>query len=173
MEVFFLLIAIVCVFGICVLLPLLIRYLDGHDNRLKLFLLIPVVFIGITIYTAIYPSEDFYKEDFKEITGLDFPQAGSIVFKSASYPDQFGDYGSVSIVRISKEFLFELEGQLRDKGFKKTFERNGSNELDRALKEIGNREIEKEFSVEYERGIYYYVAFLSDKETIIVNRQSW
>lgn len=45
-----------------------------------------------------------------------------------------------------------------------------SGEIER---EIGTKEIEKAFSMTADGGIFYYVGFVSDKETIIVQRQSW
>jgi hypothetical protein len=172
MDIMVILTVITFLFGIVVLLPLLIRYLDRYDKRLKLFLLIPVIFIGVSVYTAIYPNDEFYQEDFREITGLEFPKDGDIIFKIASYPDQHGDYGSASIIKITKDFDVKLERQLIEKGFKENLERHGSNELDQAVKKIGDKAIEREFSSEHD-GHYYYVAFLSGRETIIVNRQSW
>ncbi|HEY3387109.1 MAG TPA: hypothetical protein VGK46_11405, partial [Saprospiraceae bacterium] len=91
---------------------------ENYDKRLKLIALIPLLTFGYFIYTSFFPPDSFYKEDFKEITGIDFPENGEITYKSATYPDQFGDYGSTSIVKVDKEFYEELEEQLLIKGLK-------------------------------------------------------
>jgi hypothetical protein len=134
--------------------------------------LIPVIIFGYFIYTAIYPLDNFYKQDFKEVTGIEFPENGEIIYKSADYPDQFGDYASVSIVKVDKDFYQTLPNRLNNKGLIEKVNDHGSSELDKAMTKIGNKEIEKEFSLEQDN-VFYYVAFLSDKESIIVNRSSW
>jgi amino acid transporter len=161
------------VFGLFVLLPIFIKFLNRKDKRLKFLLLIPTIYFVYSIYSAIYPPDSFYKQDFKEVTGIDFPERGEIIYKTASFPDHFGDYGSVSVIKVDKEFYSNLDKQLTIKGLRKTAERTGSPELDNALKEIKGKKIESEFSLEQGGGVYYYVAFLSDKETLIVCRQSW
>ncbi len=130
------------------------------------------------IYTAFFPTDSFYKEDFKEVTGIDFPENGEIMYKSSTYPDQFGDYRSTSIVKVDKEFYERLKGQLKTKGLvdyldEKEEDSSGpynSKEIDR---EIGVEKIEKAFSMTVESGVFYYVGFLSDRETLVVQRQSW
>lgn len=173
MGLIFILILILLVFGLVVLLPLLIKFLNRHDRRLKFLLLIPVIILSTFIYTAIYPLDNFYKQDFKEVTGIDFPDDGEIIYKTAGYPDQFGDYGSVSIIKVDKNFYERLPDQLKEKGLTETDERTGSVEFDKAMNKIKDKRIEKEFSLEVDGRVYYYVALLSDKESIMVYRQSW
>src|SRR6478736_6314403 len=97
-------VAVFVVFGILVLLPLFVKYLNRKDKRLKFLLLVPVIILGYSIYTAINPRDSFYEYDFKEVTGINFPKTGKIIYKIADFPDQSGDYGSVSIVKVDKEF---------------------------------------------------------------------
>ena len=173
MNLIFVLIGILFVFGLVVLLPLFIKYLNKRDKRLKLLLLIPVAYLAYSIYTAVYPSDSFYMQDFKEVTGVDFPDNGEITFKTAGFPDQFGDYGSVSIIKVDRKFYEGLPNQLLRKGLTEKSENHGSSEFDKAMTEIKDKKIEREFSFEKGGGVYYYVAFLSDKKSLIVNRQSW
>lgn len=151
-----------------VLLPLFIKFLNRKDKRLKFLFLIPLGFLVYSIYASVYPPDSFYRQDFKEVTGVDFPESGQIVFKTASFPDQHGDYGSVSIIKVDREFFEKLDKHLIAKGLTKCVKSFGSAELMIALKEIEGKTIEREFCVEYGLGIYCYVAFLSDKETLIV-----
>jgi hypothetical protein len=172
MEFIVLLFVIAFVFGLLVLLPLLIKHLNKRDKRLKLLLLLPLAYLVYSIYTAVYPPDSFYKIDFKEVTGVDFPSDAEIIFKTASYPDQFGDYGSVSIVKVDRKFYEELPAHLERKGLLEKSKSHGSVEFDEAMNRIKDKKIERQFSLEQVGG-YYYVAFLSDNESLIVNRQSW
>jgi hypothetical protein len=147
-----------------------------YDKRLRLIALIPILTIGYFIYTAFFPTDSFYKEDFKEVTGIDFPENGEIIYKSATYPDQFGDYGSTSIVKVDKEFYERLEGQLKTKGLKDNATNREDSEpfdLGEISKQIGAKRIEKAFSMTADGGVFYYVGFVSDLETLVVQRQSW
>ncbi|MFC5683817.1 hypothetical protein ACYE2N_01620 [Flavobacterium sp. MAHUQ-51] len=159
---------------------LILRFIKkrNYDKRLRLIALIPILINGYYIYTAFYPTDSFYKEDFKEVTGLYFPENGEIMYKTATYPDQFGDYGSTSIVKVDNEFYERLVGQLKTKGFsdniaKKEDDIGGPFDSAKIEMEIGKKEIEKEFSMTADGGIFYYVGFVSDKETLIIQRQSW
>ena len=159
---------------------LILRFIKkrNYDKLLRLVALIPMLTIGYFIYTAFFPTDSFYKEDFKEVTGIDFPEDGEIVYKSATYPDQFGDYGSTSIVKVDKEFYERLEGQLKIKGLvdnvgKKEEDLSGPFDSREIEREIGTNKIEKAFSMTADGGVFYYVGFVSDRETLVVQRQSW
>ena len=168
--------AVIIVVGVPIGLSFLILRIikkRNYDKRLKLIALIPILIIGYFIYTAFFPTDSFYKEDFKEVTGIEFPENGEIMYKSATYPDQFGDYGSTSIVKVDKEFYERLEGQLKTKGLADDKEDSGPFDFGKVSKEIETKKIEKAFSMTADGGIFYYVGFLSDKETLIVQRQSW
>jgi hypothetical protein len=154
---------------------LIYRFLKkkNYDKTLRLLCLIPFLILGFIIFRAVYPSNEFYQEDFKEVTGLDFPNSGEIIDKTASYPDHFDDYTSVSLVRVNKEFYDRLSDHLVVKGFEENREKISSTELNEILGEIDNKEVVKEFSIRKGGGIYYYVGFLSDNESIIIKRLSW
>ena len=139
----------------------------------RLIALVPFLVIGYLIYSGFYPSDEFYQEDFKEVTGLNFPERGEIIEKTADYPDHFGDYTSVSLVKVGEVFYKMLPDHLLEKGFKENDEKISSAELSEVLNAIGDREIVRELSILKDGGIYYYVGFLSDKESIIVKRLSW
>jgi hypothetical protein len=166
-----LVIGLILIIGIPIGLSFLIlRFINkrNYDKRLRLIALIPILTIGCIIYTAIFPPEDF-----KEVTGIEFPDNGEIIYKSATYPDQFGDYGSTSIVKVDRQFYESLGGQLEKKGMTDDKEDSGPFDFREISKEIGTNKIEKEFSSIADGGIFYYVGFLTDKETLVVQRQSW
>lgn len=54
------------------------------------------------IYDAIYPSDDFYEDDFKETFQIEFPDSGKIISKSATFPDIHGDYTSMALFSVNK-----------------------------------------------------------------------
>jgi hypothetical protein len=146
----------------------------GFDKRLRLLALIPLLIIGYFVYTAFYPTEEFYKEDFQQVTGAKFPENAVIEYKWASYPDQFGDYSSISLVKADKAFYTQLLSQIHERGFTKPGEEDiGLMEYNRIKNQLEDRKIEQEYSVSKSGGLVYYVGFLSDKETMIVQKTSW
>lgn len=125
------------------------------------------------IYSALYPSEDFYRTDFTEVTGIELPEHVEFKYKSATYPDHFGDYTSISIINVGRDFYNNLPQILTEKGLNENGQKIHTTEFDKALECTDNLEIEKEFTMQEGGGVYYYVGFLTDNETIIVKRLSW
>jgi len=141
------------------------------NPKWRIIAFIPVIAVGYFIYIAFYPSAEFYKEDFKEVTGIEFPESSIFEFKTASYPDLHGDYTSVSIVNVDEEFYIKLPLNLIKNGLSENEANIEHTEKDKAISRLNDRKIETEFSKENE-GKFYYVAFLSDKKTILVQRSS-
>jgi hypothetical protein len=146
----------------------------GFDRRLRLLALVPLLGVGYFVYTAFYPTEEFYREDFREVTGVAFPANGAIAYQSATFPDQFGDYTSVSMVRVDKAFYRQLLGRLPAQGFTQPVPDDlGLLESDRIKDQLAGRVVAQEYSVEKPNGWVGYVGFLSDGQTLIVQRASW
>ena len=145
----------------------------NYDKRLRFISLTPILIMTYLIYSAIYPSEDFYREDFVEVTGVELPGQVDFIYKSATYPDYFGDYTSISIIKVGKDYYDYLPNILIQKGLKDNGQKIHTTEFDKALAYIENEEIKKEYSMQESGGVYYYVGFLMDNETIIVQRLSW
>ncbi len=145
----------------------------NYDKRLRLIALTPILIMTYLIYSAIYPNEKFYREDFVEVTGIELPEEVEFKYKSATYPDHFGDYTSISIIKVDKDFYKNLPNTLTQNGQKETGQKFHTPEFDKALEHKDNLEIDKEFTKEEGGGVYYYVGFLTDYETIIVKRVSW
>lgn len=125
------------------------------------------------IYSSIYPNENFYRTDFIEVTGIKLPEQVEFMYKYATFPDFFGDYTSISIIKVGKDFYDNLPYFLIKKGLKETKHKINTTEFDKALENTKKLKIIKEFSKEKNGGVYYYVGFLSDNKTIIVKRLSW
>lgn len=45
-----------------------------------------------SVYTAFFPTKQFFISEFETKTKIDFPDSGIIVLKESSYPDLHGDY---------------------------------------------------------------------------------
>ena len=176
MFLFLLILAFLLIIGIPIGLSYLIfRFIKkrNYDKRLRLIALTPILIMTYLIYSALYPSEDFYRTDFAEVSGSELPEQVEFKYKSATYPDHFGDYSSISIIKVGKNYYNKLPKALSEKGLKKNGQKIHTTEFDKALEHSNNLEIEKEFSMDEGDGVYYYVGFLTDNETIIVKRLSW
>ena len=176
-ELFFWLLLIlvpILIIGIPILLSIWIYRImkrKGVDSKWRILAIIPVLIIGYFIYDAFYPSEEFYETDFKEVTGMDLPESADFEFKTAGYPDHFGDYTSVSIINVGTDFYKTMEKELQNNGLSENSKRIGCAEMDAAQAELNGLEIEREFSKE-DGDKFLYIAMLSDEETILVQRSS-
>lgn len=176
MFLFLLILAFLLIIGIPIGLSYLIfRFIKkrNYDKRLRLIALTPILIMTYLIYSALYPSEDFYRTDFAEVSGIELPEQVEFKYKSATYPDHFGDYSSISIIKVGKNYYNKLPKALSEKGLKENGQKIHTTEFDKALEHSNSLEIEKEFSMDEGDGVYYYVGFLTDNETIIVKRLSW
>lgn len=142
----------------------------NYNKKIRLIALLPILIVGYFIFDAIYPSEEFYKEDFTEVTGLNFPESGKFIYKTATFPDQFGDYTSISIVTVDRKFYDSLLAHLSKNNFNLIKEDNFF--TGDIHKKYNDRYVKKTFSREL-NGKIFTVGFLSDKESIIVERVSW
>lgn len=143
------------------------------DEKYRLLSLFPVIIVGYFIYDAFYPDADFYKEDFKEVTGMEFPKNGKIIYKDASFPDQFGDYTSSFLVEFDKDYIEKLKMNLKRKGFEKKENDFHTNSLDYIENKKGDKKYLVEYSEEVNGGKYYSVGFLNDNKSVIITRVSW
>jgi len=140
------------------------------EKKYRLIALIPILIVGYFVYDAFYPSEEFYIEDFAEVTGLAFPDNGEFIYKTATYPDQFGDYTSISIIKLDKKFYDSLSQHLSSKGFIEVNDRELIS--DNTLKKYSDGYVIRTFNRELpEKNLS--VGFISDNKTVIIERVSW
>lgn len=144
-----------------------------YDKRLRFLAFIPVVIMGYIVYDSIYPSSDFYEKDFKEVTNMKFPENGIIKYKSASFPDNFGDYSSAFLIELDNENLLNLEQQLIKEGFEEKENKMYTNELEYIVSKKGNKNYTKQFIQKEKNGRDYSVSFLDDNKSVIISRVSW
>ena len=143
------------------------------DKKFRTIAIIPLLIFGYIIFSAIYPSEEFYEDDFEEVTTLKFPENGIIKHKSASYPDQFGDYTSCFLVEFEKKYLEKLKSVIIEKGFVQKNGKVGCDELTYIENQIKDKKYDSEFSKEVESGKIYSVGFLNDNKSVVIERTSW
>lgn len=141
------------------------------NSKWRILAFLPILIVVYFIYDAFYPSTEFYKEDFKEVTGIKLPKNSKFEFKTAGYPDTHGDYTSVSIIEIGTGFYKKLLLDLAKNGLTENGQTIYCTEMDNAKRKINGLKIEREFSKE-NGDKFYYVAFLSDKKTVLVQRSS-
>ena len=173
----FLILIILLIIG----LPIVLSYFAYRWVRKTKFkkyaLIIPSFILGtliFIIYTAFYPNDSFYLEDFELNTNIKLPKTAKILDKDASYPDQFGDYWSSAIIELNEDEYLNLQLELS---------KSENFAIDTTTQKIG---ITKDYSKltenisENEIKIVYYnkneqwfkVAFLKDKKRIIFERSS-
>jgi hypothetical protein len=129
-----------------------------------------IAFFLYEIYTAIYPTNSFYYNEFKQVTSLDIPKSAEIIDKTASYPDFHGDYVSCSLMKLSKQDYNSLLDALnKNKTIIKNPEIIVSEELDEIMKTRNMSNIKTSFSRQIPNKDYYtYIGFFKDNETILV-----
>lgn len=177
MDVLFFILLTLIMLTLIVVVPLglsLIIYWFIKKRRwnkyLSLLSLIPIIIVGYFIYDAIFPSETFYKEEFKIATDIDFPCNGKFIFKSATYPDIHGSYSSIFCFESDSIFFQELQNKLGH--IKDTTSLTPIAEFENGKERIKERALIKEFSYN-KRNVYYSVGFFSDKRTILMHRVTY
>jgi len=127
-----------------------------------------------SFYTAFYPTDSFYEDEFKNNTGLDFPKSGDFLTKDASYPDIHGDYSATALFRTNKnEFNLILNSIQMDAKFQLDtiqFKFNSAN-FDKTIKETN---FTKRFTLNSEdRDLIFTISFNDIDNLINIQRDSW
>ncbi len=102
--------------------------------------------LAYSIYGAMYPSDDFFLAEFKEVTLREPPFSSKIVAKSASYPDLHGDYCSYSRIELTPTDYSALLGEIEADSCFEPSEEVGSDEQQEALKAVPVIPTEKSFT---------------------------
>ncbi len=133
--------------------------------------------LGLSIYftwTAFFPSDDFYEEEFEQNTGYEFPKSGVIIAKDAGYPDLHGDYSAFAIIELDKDAFENLKSKLQH---------NSDFQIDTSTQNIGVtsgfRKMTKDLKEENIDLVYFNhkkewfkIAFLKNGTTILMERSS-
>ncbi|MFY0608615.1 MAG: hypothetical protein JXR10_17995 [Cyclobacteriaceae bacterium] len=129
-------------------------------------------YFGYSAYTAIYPTDEFYLGEFKEVTLREAPKSIQVTRKTASYPDFHGDYCSASILTLDERDYEQLLIELKNDERLSIEDRiSGSSELDEVLTSEQSEQIEFGFirSRPSETDHYRYIGFLNDGRTIVIH----
>ncbi len=172
--IFFLIVVIIIIGVILTVSSLLYRWIRKKqlNKKWRLISLVPIFILGYLIYVAIYPSTNFYKEDFEQVTNMSFPEGGYIKYKTASYPDHFGDYTSSFLVTLNQNDLSKLENQIKNIGFEIKENKMLSKQLDYIENKVEGMHYSRQYVWE-SRSKYYVVGFLNDEESVIITKISW
>ncbi|MBX3165689.1 MAG: hypothetical protein KF900_14525 [Bacteroidetes bacterium] len=170
--------AVACI--IAIPLFFILKYLNNKyfhliwltPKKLKISLIcFVIVFALFQTYTAFYPTDSFYKDEFENNTGLKFPKSGDIIAKDASYPDTHGDYSATVLFKVNQED-FDL--------LLTSIQRNNKFNLDTFPFKIKlpNLDTTVHFNVSYiqiqrKRDLNFIIGF-NDKDKLIgIQRDSW
>jgi len=163
-----------------IVIPIGISYLiynlikkRGINKRYRILSILPILIFGYFIYEAIYPDSDFYKNDFKEVTQMEFPKSGKIIYKTASFPDNFGDYTSSFLVELDNDNIVKLQEKLLKNGFKKKENKMISKELEYIESRTKDKKYVDVYVKDNENDKLFSVGFLKDKKSVIITRVSW
>ncbi len=141
-------------------------------NRLYIGLIVLIAIFST--WTAFFPLNGFYKEEFENNTGLEFPESGKIRAKDSEYPNFQGDYWAAAIFEVNDTDYKSLKNKLlNDENFQvdTTNKKIGiPREFDNLILDIDKEEIEIVLSNKTKE--WFKVAFLKDGKTIIFERSS-
>ncbi|TLM91076.1 hypothetical protein [Hymenobacter jeollabukensis] len=161
--------------GIC---WLLYRWLIRRGHRRSAVGLPSLIILALCyfFYSAFYPGDDFYAQEYAQITGLALPASADIQRKDASYPDQHGDYAACARIKVSAADYQQLLRQLsRDTAFRAQssprYHFIGSQTFDNVNPEP-NAEARYRHAFSRDDNAFRFVGFLQDGRTIIVYRSS-
>jgi len=154
------------------------RFLKQRIPRQLALLLasLPILVVGYFIFTAFYPNDDFYEEEFTRITSLPYPEDAEIVAKGATYPDQFGDYASCAKIEVELATYAQIKQKL---GANPDFTLAAASAVihtsafDDVAAGIPAAAYEACFvRTGHNRGAHMFIGFLTDHKTIILYRSS-
>jgi len=154
---------------------LIYRWFSKKKKYLKIIgislLIVAPIWTIYEIIIALYPSDSFYFEEFKDVTLREIPSSAKILKKTASYPDFHGEYASVSLIKLSpKEYKALLMAMNNDKRIIKNGELIVSSEFDEVMGNLETDSIIHSFTrkIPNEEDHYLYIGFLNDNTTVVV-----
>lgn len=140
----------------------------------RLYIILIILLAIFSTWTAFFPLNGFYRNEFEYNTELKFPDSGKIIAKDSEYPDLHGDYGAAAIFEVNELDFIKLKGDLqRNENFQvdTTNQRIGITRVyDELTKGINHDNIEIVFFNKNKE--WFKVAFMNDGKTIIFERSS-
>ena len=140
----------------------------------KAYILILFIIASSQTYFAFFPTDSFYKDEFKYNTGLDLPSSADVIAKDSEYPDMHGDYWASAVIKLNEKDFAKLRAdisKLNDFQIDTTSQKIGiTREYDILTKNIQEKDLKEVFFNSKKE--WFKVAFLKDKQTIIFERNS-
>jgi len=78
----------------------------------RAYVLILFIISSSQTYFAFFPTNSFYKDEFKFNTGLDLPSSADIIDKDSEYPDLHGDYWASAIIKLDESDYTKLKADI-------------------------------------------------------------
>lgn len=130
-----------------------------------------ILLAGLTfeIYTAFYPLESFYRDEFSRVTGNDFPVSGRFKFKEASLPDIHGDHTSCAVIEVSEKDYEALHSKI---GVLKSY-RAEDECMYHLWETLGGAKFLAESSECIDGGECRYWALVAGRREVVIHYSSW
>ena len=154
----------------------------GGRRRRPLSLILPgaaLAVLGYFVFTAFYPNDEFYEEQYQRLTGQPFPEAGLIVAKDASFPDQHGDYAACARLEVSAATYEQLLARIsRDSAFSAVIFGSDSTFISsESFQKVAGPVPDAHYARCFSGGnvvsnAYRFIGFLADRRTLIIYRCS-
>ncbi len=114
-----LLITLLAALGVPLLLVFAaVKFIRSGIRWVRWLTFIPIAvltYLSLQVYWALYPREEFYRAEWLQQTGFSLPDKVAFRSKSATYPDQHGDYWAGAVVEVAPSQMEEIERQLSEK----------------------------------------------------------
>jgi len=149
------------------LIYLIFRWLNKIGKTKTGVMVFTLIFLGLTylIYTALNPTDGFYIDEFETNTGLEFPESGKVKSKSATYPDQHGDYSAQAVFKLDKKDFLKITEQIQKSS-------KFQIDTDKFLKQTANHQTHYLLNSK-ELGLVFKLKFNTKTNTIEMQRDSW
>lgn len=136
--------------------------------------ILSIVFIWniYSVYTAFYPTESFYKDEFENYTGINFPPSAQILTKESCYPDMHGDYSASLIFKTHVNDFNHILKEIQKNNKFEPFETPVEIFVPfKAIKDTNNL---KNFSLKSNESDLTFILIFNEKENLIeMYRDSW
>ncbi len=137
------------------------------------YIILLIGYSFFSTYTAIYPLDSFYKEEFEFYTEVKLPSKTKILKKDASYPDIHGDYASAAVIKLGKDDFRKLKESIMQLVHFEIEEYNQntfvSGELKSLIKGVDQADIESIYKM---KAGWFKIAFLMDGETVFFENRN-
>jgi hypothetical protein len=125
------------------------------------------LFIGYHVYTAIYPTDEFYLGEFKEIAQVDNTNGLRVIYGSAGYPMVHGDYCSAALLQADELKFGQVLSAVRSNPNRQDTLLMGSKEFSNVLLKTG---VKRDFLYRASgrnNSEYFFIGFLPEMKMLI------